>query len=252
MSKREDSVRGACPSAASTPDRDVSGAAGMRPTMARLARVIQREHSSVEGTLQAITQAAVGGVAGASSAGITLAGRRGKLENRASTDDLPKRVDALQVEIGEGPCLDALREHRTVRVRDAATDRRWPRFGPRAAELGAVSMLSFQLFVDEDSMGALTLYSADRGAFTAAAEDIGRVFASHAAVALVGAQQEAGLRTALDNRDLIGQAKGILMERYKLSAQQAFLLLVRSSQDRNIKVRDLADQLAATGEFSLN
>jgi len=223
----------------------------MGAAMSRLARVIQREHSSVEDTLQAITRAVIDGVPGAMSAGITLVDRRGTFDNRASTDDLPKRVDALQVEVGEGPCLEALREHRTVRADDVATDERWPQFGPRAARLGAASMLSFQLFVDENNLGALNLYSAERGAFDPVAEEIGLVFASHAAVALVGAQQESGLRTALDNRDVIGQAKGILMERYKLSAQQAFLLLVRSSQSHNVKLRDLADQLANTGEFSI-
>jgi GAF domain-containing protein len=222
----------------------------LHTTMGELARALHREHGSVDDTLAAIAAAAVVSVPGATSAGITLISRRKKLENRAATDELPKRVAELQTDSGEGPCLESLHEQRAVRVDDMATaDRVWADFGKRVAELPVRSMLSVPLYVQHGSLGSLSLYSPEPGAFDEQAEEIGAVLASHAAVALVGAQNEEGLRLALDNRDLIGQAKGILMERFKITGQEAFLLLVTVSQHRNVKLRDVAEQLTATGEL---
>jgi hypothetical protein len=126
---------------------------------------------------------------------------------------------------------------------------RWPRFARKAADLGILSMLSFQLFVQDDNFGALNLYSEDAGAFGPQSESDGILLASHAALAMTAARTHAGLLTALDNRDLVGQAKGILMERYKITGVEAFGLLVASSQAVNRKLRDVADHLVATGEL---
>ena len=140
-------------------------------------------------------------------------------------------------------------EHQTVRLADIAADQRWPEFTRRAAHLGLRSMLSFQLYVVRDNLGALNLYSDEPGAFTDESEYIGLMFAAHAAVALIGAQQQQNMTLAVSMRDLIGQAKGILMERHRITAEQAFDLLVRASQRTNTKLADIARVLTATGEL---
>jgi len=214
--------------------------------MGHIARLIQQEHGDVEKTLQAITKAAVDAVPGAEAVSISLV--RGKtVQPRAATDDLPKEIDDLQSRLEEGPCLSALREDMTVRVDDYDHEDRWPRFVAEARKQGVGSSLSFQLFVEADSLGALNLYSRAAHAFDDDSESIGLVFASHASIALSAAQQEQNLRRAIDKRDLIGQAKGILMERYKLTAEQAFQLLARTSSHTNRKLFDVADELTSTG-----
>jgi GAF domain-containing protein len=133
-----------------------------------------------------------------------------------------------------------------VSVPDLASEQRWPDFSARAAALGVGSMLSFQLFVEGDNLGALNLYSSESDAFDDESEQVGLLFASHAAVAFADAQKLDQLNSAVETRDLIGQAKGILMERYRISAEQAFRVLTRVSQQRNRKLRDLAAELADT------
>jgi GAF domain-containing protein len=155
----------------------------------------------------------------------------------------------VQYQAGEGPCLDAARHHQTVRSDDLRAEARWPRFARQATGLGVLSVLSFQLFAGDDSFGALNLYAADPAAFGQDSESTGLLLASHAALAMAAARTEAGLLTALDTREMIGQAKGILMERYKITGVQAFGLLVASSQGMNRKLRDVAEHLVATGEL---
>jgi hypothetical protein len=108
-------------------------------------------------------------------------------------------------------------------------------------------MLSFQLYVAQDSLGALNLYSDQAEAFNDESENVGLLFAAHAAVAMAGARNHDYLTRALSMRDLIGHAKGILMERHRLTADQAFALLVRASQRTNTKLTDIAPNLADTG-----
>ena len=153
------------------------------------------------------------------------------------------QVDALQGETQQGPCLDAAYDHLTVRVADMATETRWPEFARRASEAGAASMLSIQLYVEGDNLGALNLYSRTPGAFDDESEQVGLLFASHAAVAYAGVRKEAQLAKAVVSRDLIGQAKGILMERYNISGERAFLVLTRISQDTQRKLHDIAAEL---------
>lgn len=163
-------------------------------------------------------------------------------------DDWVVSLDTAQYETGQGPCLDAAYEHRTVRVDDFATEQRWPKFCQRARELGAGSLLSLQLFVRGDNMAALNLYSSQAGAFADESEQIGLIFASHAAVALAGARTQEPLRIAVDSRDIIGQAKGILMERFKITADEAFRVLTKASSESNMKLRDVAERFAGTGQ----
>src|SRR4051794_534018 len=228
-------------------DDDRSPAQLLGDAMSRVARQLQEDHGDVEGTLQAITAAAVRTVPHADDCGISYVIARRKIQPRAWTSDLPRRVASLQERLGQGPCMDAAWDQQIVWVDDVRADDRWPQFGTQAAELGVGSMMCFQLFITGDQLGALNMYSRTRAAFDDESEDIGLVFASHAAVALAGAEHEANLRIGMGNRDVIGQAKGILMERHRLSAQQAFGVLARISQEMNRKLVDVARELTDTG-----
>ncbi len=224
-----------------------AAAADLGEVMGQVARSLQEEHGDVEATLRTITASAVGNIPGAEECTVTYVTGRRSVEPRASTGDLPREVDDLQGRLEEGPCLDAVWEERTVRIDDMRSEERWPRFARGAADLGALSSLSFQLFVQGDNLGALNLYARSPRAFGEESEDVGLVLAAHAAVALAGAQNEEYLLRAVSSRDLIGQAKGILMERHKLTADQAFQVLVRTSQQTNRKLAAIADELCTTG-----
>ncbi|MCG5457454.1 GAF and ANTAR domain-containing protein [Micromonospora sp. PSH03] len=214
-----------------------------------LARRLQHE-DSVEATLQAIAGAAVGTVPGAEQAALSVVEHRREIHTRAGTSDLVYAVDRVQYEVGEGPCLSAVYEQQTVHVPDMTVEGRWPRFTQRAAELGVSSMLSFQLYVQDDNLGALNLYSSRTHAFDDDSAHVGLLFAAHAAVAMSGAQHLEQLNQAISVRDVIGQAKGILMERHKLTADQAFAVLARASQNTNRKLVDVARYLTATGQLT--
>ncbi|MDT0277364.1 GAF and ANTAR domain-containing protein [Blastococcus goldschmidtiae] len=215
--------------------------------MSRVARQLQEEHGDVEATLQAIAAAAVATVPHAQECSVSYVIGHAKVEPRASTGELPRHLDRLQQELEQGPCLDAIWEDAVVRVDDIGSDERWPTFGARAAEHGIHSMLCFQLFVAGDQLGAMNLYARQPHAFDGESEEIGQMFASHAAVALAGAEHEEHLRAGLNSRDLIGQAKGILMERFRLTADQAFGVLSRVSQEKNRKLVDVARELTDSG-----
>ncbi|SBT65994.1 GAF domain-containing protein [Micromonospora sediminicola] len=214
-----------------------------------LARRLQSEKSE-QGTLDAIVGAAVDTIPGAGYAAISeIRGRRG-IRTTATTDELPCRVDQVQYDTDQGPCLSSLYEETTVRASDLVSDPRWPRFVKGTTELGIRSMLSFQLYVTGDNLGALNLYARRAGAFTDESEQVGLLFAAHAAVAMSDARQITQLTQALGTRDTIGQAKGILMERHRLTGEQAFHLLVLSSQHTNTKLLDVARHLVESGELT--
>ena len=211
-----------------------------------LARSLE-EHDDPKVMLAEIIAAAVAMVPGAEEGSVSVVTGRRHIGSQAPTGDLPVQVDALQEETQQGPCLDSAYVHQTVRVADMASEQRWLQFARRASEAGAASMLSLQLYVEGDNLGALNLYSRVPNAFDDESEQVGLLFASHAAVAYAGVRKEAQLGEAVASRDLIGQAKGILMERYKISPERAFLVLTRISQDSNRKLYDIAAQLVRHG-----
>lgn len=215
---------------------------------AHVARLLQ-SHADTDQVLDDVVTAAVRLIPGVDEASISAVTGRQQVSSRHPSSELPRQVDEVQNEVGEGPCLDAIYEQQTVRVPDMAHEERWPRFARRAAELGAGSMLSFQLYVEGDNLGALNLYSRRANGFDDESEQVGLLFASHAAVAFADAQQIDQLRRSRDTRDLIGQAKGMLMERYDIDADQAFRLLTRISQTSNEKLRDVAEELVTTREI---
>ncbi|MDF0531367.1 GAF and ANTAR domain-containing protein [Tsukamurella sp. 8F] len=233
-----------------TQGRDSAGeraAPGLSRQLSELARTLQAEPDT-EALLHHIVRAAVEEIPSAEHAGITLTGHD-SIVTPAATSDLVSRIDTVQLETRQGPCVSTGREHATMRVDDLSADQRWPKFAEAVVGIGVHSVLSFQLFVEEKNFGALNLYAESPHAFDSDDENIGLLLASHAAVALAAARTEANLTVALTNRDVIGQAKGILMERYKITAQQAFNLLVTASQHRNVKLHQIAEELVASGEL---
>jgi GAF domain-containing protein len=207
-----------------------------------------RAEDNRDGTLRAIVHGALDLVPVASWAGICLIqGKRVTVE--ASSHDLVFELEQLQSDVGEGPCVSAIRQQRTVRVADLAKPGQlWPRFAATAVERGVRSMMSLRLFLRRETLGALNLYAAQPDAFGADAQILADLLAQHAAVALAGATHEHHLNAALVNRDMLGQAKGILMQRDGLTALQAFQLLVRASQDTNMKIADVARWLITDTE----
>lgn len=216
--------------------------------LAQMARDLLVQET-VQQTLDRIVEHAVTLVDGCDYAGV-LAVESGELRTLAATDDLARESDRIQVELGEGPCLDStLREEQVYRIVDMTTDERWPRYAPKAAALGIGSAMGFLLYTREHKLGALNVYGSERKAFTEHSEHVGWLLASHAAVAFASARSDAQLQQAIASRQEIGEALGIVMERHKVSEQEAFDLLRRHSQDRNIKLRELARLLTETGEL---
>ncbi|HET7719043.1 MAG TPA: GAF and ANTAR domain-containing protein [Acidimicrobiales bacterium] len=212
---------------------------GSADAFAEMARALLAE-DDVQHTLQKICDLAVETIDGCDHAGISfLKGR--KVDTPAASDDVPRMVDAIQYEVSEGPCLDAIRDHEVFETGDLGREDRWPHFASRAQrETGITSMLCFRLFVEGDTIGALNLYSKAGNAFGEESRTVGLVFAAHAAVALSSAIHDEQMEEALQSRDLIGQAKGILMAREGITADQAFDMLRRASQRLNVKLRDVA------------
>lgn len=213
-----------------------------------LARELQEEEDT-DALLVDIVDAALALIPHVTSASISLVRGRRTVHSQAASGELPRIIDELQSALGEGPCIDAAYEERIVRVPDMQREVRWPRFAKAAADAGARSMLCFQLFVQGDNLGALNLYGEDADVFDEESEQAGLLVASHGAVAFSDAQEISQLNQALDTRDVIGQAKGILMERFKITSQQAFQVLTRASSETNTKLRDVADHLTGSGEI---
>src|SRR3712207_7975 len=218
--------------------------------LAAIARELVNE-PDMQHTLQRIVEAAAQNLDGEVWVSVSLVKQRREVHTPASSDDRATQADRLQYELEEGPCLDAIWEHETFQIDDMTAEERYPRWARGVAEeTGIRSSLSLQLFTDaeQDSLGALNLYSPRPAAFDAETRGEGLAFAAQAAVALRSAQTEQHLRAAMATRNLIGQAQGILMERYKVTAEQAFAVLSRVSQQSNVKLRDVAQLLVDTGE----
>jgi GAF domain-containing protein len=217
-------------------------------SFAGFARSVQQQHDP-ESTLAEIVRAAVELIPGCDEGSISVVLGRTHVSSRAASSDLAAVVDGLQESTGQGPCLDAAYVHETVRVTDLAHDTRWPDFAPEAVAAGVAGMLSFQLYVEGDDLGALNLFSRTANALDEESEHIGLMFAAHAAVAYAAAQERQTLSRTVETRQLIGRAEGILMERHRVTAEQAFAMLVRVSQHRNTRLRDIADHLVRSGRL---
>jgi GAF domain-containing protein len=219
--------------------------------LASIARDLLTE-PDVQHTLQRVVDAAAYNLGPQVWASVSLIRQRREIDTPATSDDRAAQADQLQYELGEGPCLDSIWEQETYQIDDMTTDERYPRWSRAVTEqIGIRSSLSLQLYTDEDqnSLGGLNLYSPLPGAFDAQTRGEALAFAAQAAVAVTRAQTEENLRSALATRTLIGQAQGILMERLRITPDQAFGVLSRLSQQGNVKLREVARRLVETGEI---
>lgn len=168
----------------------------------------------------------------------------------AWTDSVIAAVDGVQHELRQGPSIDAAAQHDSFRTGELATDRRWPDFGPRAAALDLHSMLALPLYVVGLRLGALNFASDRKSAFDDWTEQLGLLFAAHAAVAVDACRRQQQLGEALSARDVIGQAKGIITYRNRVPAEEAFAMLVKMSQETNLKLREVAEYVVEHAERS--
>jgi GAF domain-containing protein len=196
-----------------------------------------------EDTVAAILDATLQTVPGFDHAGISITHKDDSIETIHGTDQLVWELDKLQYGLNEGPCYDAIREGHVVVVPHARHAQSWPRYIPQAAQLGLRAQLAIPLFRDEESVGGLNLYSTSSETVSDDAFLIAELFASHASIALGRSQHEGQLREAIETRKVIGQAIGLVMERYQLDEHRAFKFLVRTSQAGNIKLRVVAEEI---------
>jgi GAF domain-containing protein len=186
---------------------------------------------------------------GCDFAGVIFVHSRDHIETAAATDPIVAKLDAMQMEVGEGPDVSVLEDRLSVIVGDTRTETRWPRWAARVHDVGIRSLLSVRMYTGEETIGTLNAYSKVPDAFDVDDQAVAHVLARHAAVALGNARKIENLWMAVDARKRIGQAQGILMERFDLTADQAFAVLLRYSQDNNVKLRVVADRLVETREL---
>ena len=213
--------------------------------MAELARAMTAPRT-LEQILTDVTTAAVQLVPGADAAGVLLVKRGGDFESLADTDGLVGQLDKLQHDFGEGPCAEAALQETVVRSDDLRREARWPRYAPAAVKLGVLSGLSFKLYTADRTAGALNLFGFQPEAWDTDAETTGAVLAAHAAAAILASRQGEQLQTALSTRDRIGQAKGMIMERYGVDDVRAFDMLRAISQESQTKLADVARRVIDT------
>jgi GAF domain-containing protein len=182
-------------------------------------------------------------------AGVALSTRGHRAEIAAVTDPVVADVYELQIGNRNGPLVTAMRDRTPILIRDTGTDDRWPEWAAKVAALGVRSVLDVPLTTGRQTswtVGVLGLYSPKPDAFAPDDEAVAHILARHASVALASARHEAALAQAVDARKLVGQAMGILMERFDIDSDRAFAVLRRYSQDTNTKLRDVAQQLIDT------
>lgn len=229
---------------------------GLATLFADIAHDLYASETLVD-VLQRIVDAALVAVEGCDAASVTLAD--GHPTTAAASNDAAAATDRLQFEAGEGPTLAAM--HEPVVVVARFPDARWPVLGERPTASGMRSAVAYTIAVvrpqgDSECLGSLTLYSARDDGFGPRAQQLGLVLAAHAAVAVTAVLERNvlervghDLREALSSRDVIGQAKGILMERMRLTPEDAFDVLRRASQTLNRKLLEVAERLAETGQL---
>jgi hypothetical protein len=213
------------------------------------AEIAAHVHSSedYEGSLRQITEAAVHALDGCDYASVSLLEPNGPV-TRAATDPVASQGDQIQYEEGEGPCLDAAMNERWVHTPDLTTTHRWTRSSVRlVSQLGVRSMFSCRLALDaapHHTLGGLNLYATAPGAFPERDRLLAILLGSLGAVVADASRRQGNLRAAIESRQVIGEAIGILRAQGGLSSDQAFTALSNASQRMNVKLRDLAGEIA--------
>jgi GAF domain-containing protein len=212
--------------------------------MAELARAIALR--DVDDVLVDVTATAKKLIPGVDVAGVLLVGNGDTHQTLAPTSEVMFTLDNLQMTTGEGPCLQAALDDIVVRTDDFRTEPRFPKYAPKVVELGLLSALSFKLYTADRTAGALNLFGYEPNRWDNEAETIGTVLAAHAAAAILASRKGDQLQSALATRDRIGQAKGIIMERFTIDDVRAFAMLRKLSQDTNTKLVDVAQRVIDT------
>lgn len=204
----------------------------------------QRTRADADGALDELVANLLGHMSCAQHAGVTLATSSGEVQTLSATDGYPAALDGIQRRLREGPCLAAAWKHHVVRLDDVCGEERWPSYCREVAATTPIrSVLAFEIFTGDGTTGALNFYAQTANAFDDDAVELGLILATHAALAWHMVRRDEQFRSALASRDIIGQAKGMLMERFDIDAVQAFELLKRLSQNSNTPLTEVAVQL---------
>lgn len=198
----------------------------------------------IDAVVHDINEANVVFVPGARFAGITVLDGAGTVATIGATDRYARYLDDVQRQVAEGPCLSAAWDRHTILIDDVAAEERWPRFCRTAlTDTPVRSILSFRLFQDGDHVAALNFHAATAGVFDEASISAGLVAAAHTTMGWNILNREEKFKRALAGRDVIGRAKGIIMERFNIDTVGAFELLKRLSQEHNIRIAVIAERL---------
>lgn len=222
--------------------------------LARAVHGVSEAEFGPDRVIRHVTESAVQILPDVDHAGFTMVVRDAAgtptLESTAETDLIARQFDVLQHEYGDGPCFEAIWNERIVGIDDVETEPRWPELMRAVRERTPIrSNLSIQLYVSGRELGALNLFSGTPHAFDEEARDLAETLATHAAIALNTAHRGEQFRSALASRDLIGQAKGMIMERFRVDAVRAFEIIRRLSQESNTPVAEVAARIVAAEEF---
>ena len=208
----------------------------------------QRGETDIDQALRELNEVTVESIPGARCAGITLVDEHGKVTSVGATHPFAKTLDDLQGELGEGPCLSAAWENHTMLIDDLSAERRWPSYCREVTRRTPVrSVLSVQLDTPSSGIAALNFQAEAAGSFDEDSAELARVFAAHTTLVWNSLNRERQFQTALGTRDLIGQAKGMLMERFDIDGVAAFDALRHLSQDMNVKLVDVAKKIVSAG-----
>ena len=230
----------------------VNDQAGIEAAHLRVAELVQGLHNRPDAdsdtVVAELAEHAAAEIPGAQYAGITLTRNAKQIDTPAATHYWPVLLDKIQQRHLEGPCLTAAWDEKTVHVPDMEAEDRFPDYRRDAlAETPIRSIMAFQLFIAGESLGALNIYAEQPQAFTAESRTLGLIFAAHSSVAWNSARRDEQFQRALSSRDVIGQAKGMIMERYRVDAVQAFEVLRKLSQDSNVPLIQIATELVQNG-----
>ncbi len=237
-----------------SPDADGQDAAIAQSAFDELGRLNFAEHS-LESVVRTVTELTARVLPGEPIASVTIL-RGGRASTVAASGELALELDQEQYRLGAGPCLSAAATGQPSEIPDTRMDQQWPDFSPVAAKAGCDSLLSYPLPVREQASGALNVYARELTTADQRTRDLLVRLTAYAVVPVsnmylyeAAVERAEHLQSALDSRAVIDQAKGILMERFRLTPDAAFQALTRVSMESNTKVREVALRFVATGEF---
>jgi GAF domain-containing protein len=231
----------------------VNDPSGVESTHIRIAELVQdlygRPDTDSDTVIAELAENAAVEIPGAQYAGVSVTRNAKHIDTPAATHKWPILIDEIQQRHHQGPCLTAAWDEKTIHVADLETDDRFPLYRRDVLEQTPIrSIMAFQLFIADETMGALNIYAEQPHAFGLQTRVIGAIFAAHSSVVWNAARRDEQFQRALASRDIIGQAKGMIMERYGVDAVQAFELLRKLSQDSNVPLIQIATELVAKAQ----